>query len=410
MRLLELVFFCVGLTLLCVSTPTAAQDPNYAIEVFIAQQVPFVREVVEDGGVRYEGFDVDLWSRIFSRLALDDPRWTFTYTLVQKSEVVERVRESNAVEAVGIASVAIDPSLEDVRFSHVYFHSGLDAIVLRRNTEINIFLFTAPFTMELWISATLLLFFSGIVIWFFEKRIQPKEFPRTFIRGINEGIWYCWGVLVKSQGRDLKGLAARMYSISFSTLAIIFVAAYTANLASILIVEQLRSDIDDVSQLNGEIIGVVNATAGEAWARNNLPDSPILSYPSGIEAWNGLVSDQTGAFIFDAPSLLYFKNTRDFRDRYQILGTRLTADRFAMVLKGNSSIVDQVNGALISTFEDGYLEDLRSIWFKQQFSSLLPNGVENLSLISVSGLAVPFVVSLAAAIVSYIFIRCNPGI
>ncbi|KNC54299.1 uncharacterized protein AMSG_12338 [Thecamonas trahens ATCC 50062] len=394
------------------SNSNGSSNNGTHLVVYIAEQPPFVYQVVDSSGsVRYEGFDIDLWNRVFTRLQLSGDAESFEYQLIDKSDVVEAVESAAVAEAVGVASVAIDPALlSRVKFSHVYFHSGLDAIVLRRNTQVNIFLFTAPFTFWLWASASVLLFFSGFVIWFFEREYQPRLFPRSLLSGVNEGVWYCFSVLVKAQTRDLRGFPTRMYSVAWSYLTIVFVAAYTANLASILIVEQLRSDINDASQLNGEIIGVVNGTDGVGWVGQNLPAATTVVFPSVVAGFTALTSDVVGALFFDSPTLWYLKNTRDFDDRYDILGERLSSDRFAMVLKSNSSLVDTINGAIISTFEDGFLEDLRKVWFGQRFKSLLPSGVEEMSFISVSGLYVPMGLAVVAAIVSYVVIRFNPGL
>ncbi|KNC54847.1 bacterial extracellular solute-binding protein, family 3, partial [Thecamonas trahens ATCC 50062] len=323
------------------------------------------------------------------------------------------VQNAVAIDEFGVGIGAISMTTErekDFDFSQSYFSSGLDVLLLRESIKPNLMLIFLPFDWYIWISATLLLFFSGHVIWWFESDYQPKIFPRSYLAGVNQGVWYAWGTLTKTKAADLRGFPSRMFSVGWTSLTIIYIAAYTANLATILMVEQLRSDVTEVSQLNTNdvTLAMVAESTAIAWSARNLPHTQFKVVPSIDDAWAALQAGEVLGILFDAPTLLFLSNMLDLESKFDLLGNRLTKDIYGFLLHENSPLKAEIDLAIMDLESDGVLDSIWREWFTRQHQAPLPPGATELSFTAFSGMFVIVGIGLAAAIVSYVWLAFAP--
>ena len=195
-----------------------------------------------------------------------------------------------------------------------------------------------------------------------------------------------------------------MFSVGWSSLTIILLAAYTANLATILMVESLKSDITEVSQLNkGSItLAVVADSSAIAWIAENLPETQTIVYQTVNDAWTALNRGTVLGIMYDAPTLLYLSNTLDFESKYEILGNRLTKEIYGFLLPKLSVLKDEIDLAIMDLESDGLLDSIWRDWFSRQHQQALPPGATELSLTAFSGMFVIVALALMAAILSYV--------
>ncbi|KNC54607.1 uncharacterized protein AMSG_11651 [Thecamonas trahens ATCC 50062] len=334
--------------------------------------------------------------------------------LVTVPQLLEAVRSGSNV--VGLGSLAVTRSRESTYgdFSYTYFQSGLDVLTRRKDEETDLFLFFAPFSFFLWLSIIVTLYFSGHVIWFLERNYQPTEFPRTYWAGVNEGVWYCWGILTGTGTKDLIGFPSRMYSVGWSTLSVIMVAAYTANLATILTVRQLQTDISSFQELGGKTVGVVFGTTGEAFVQSALPNANARVFTSIEEAFTELDRGNLDAVIHDAPVLLYLKILLDTGDKLQLLGNQLSDEQYALLLpSGDEALRTEINSILLLLQENGFLDSLYRKWFNQvekPDDAFISEHPQALSFLAISGMYITLACALVIAIITYCCLRARKWI
>lgn len=339
------------------------------------------------------------------------PALTSTTHLVTFSEIFNYTASPTNPNTLAMASIAITAGRARLygTFSLPYFQSGLDVLTRTKDSRANLFLFFAPFSVWLWLSIIVCLYFSGHVIWFLERSYQPVSFPRPYLKGVNEGTWYCWGILTGTCAKDLIGFPARMYSVGWSILSVVFVAAYTANLATILTVEQLRSDISGYQQLGGKFVGAVRGAAGEAFVLQNVPNALLVPFNTAEDCVDALLNARIDAMVHDAASLVYLKASRDQSNKLKLLGASLTADEFAVLMADAFTLGKELGDALLLMKDDESLDTIYRKWFTYQTtttsSALISNDPKALTLQSVSGMYITLAVSLAVAILTFIFFK-----
>ena len=351
---------------------------------------------------------MDLWAEVFQYLQSADPSRTMTQQVVSVPELLVGVRDGT--NTVGLGSLGVTRTRENAYgdFSVTYFNSGLDVLTRRKDEKTDLFLFFSPFSFWLWVSIIVCLYFSGHVIWFLERSYQPTEFPRPYWRGVNEGVWYCWGILTGTGTKDLVGFPSRMYSVGWSTLSVIMVAAYTANLATILTVSELQTDISSFQELGGKTVGVVQGTTGESFVQSALPNANARVFATVDDAFRQLDLGNLDAVIHDAPVLLYLKLILDTADKLQLLGNQLSEERYAILVQQDSPLRTEINDILLQLQENGFLDSLYRKWFNQveeDDSAFISEHPQALSFLAISGMYITLACAFVVALVTYCCLR-----
>eukprot|EP01139_Manchomonas_bermudensis_P011136 Amastigsp_a342168_111.p1 type:complete len:414 gc:universal Amastigsp_a342168_111:1317-76(-) len=386
----------------CVARLTFAQN----VEVFVAANPPFITSSLdESGNVLLVGYEIDLIKELFTSLKAVDASRSYTVRLVPFSEIFERT--SADANAIAVASITMTAARERRfgRFSVPYFNSGLDVLTRQTSASTNLFLFFAPFSVWLWISIIVSLYFSGHVIWFLERNYQPVHFPRTYLRGVNEGVWYCWGILTGTCSKDLIGFPSRMYSVGWSILAVVFVAAYTANLATILTVQQLDAGLTSYQQLGGKRVAAVAGSTGELFVLTNLPNADLRSFTVPEDAFSALILGQVDAFLHDSPTLVYLKASRDIKNELILLGQSLTKDDYGILMNDAHPMANEINEVLLELGANGIEDAIYRKWFNyavlEETATLIASNPRALSFFAISGMYITLAVSLVVSLLTF---------
>merc|ERR1711916_172736 len=355
------------------------------------------------------GYDIELWSFVEAELANSLPRFRFVRRIATWEEMLNRTASSEL--AIGMSGVTITgPRAFSRDFSHPYFSSGLEFLIPQKDDVANLELVFSPFTPALWLSVWAIITISGIIVWCFEHTYQPREFPLNFIRGINEGIWFCWSIVSETKVNDVIGFPTRMYAIGFTWFAVALVAAYTAQLTAVLAVEQLDSDISKPTDLFGRNIATVRSTTAEDFLRELFRNSVMLAFSNVETALQAVVDGNADALLYDAAILEYLLRTDRRLGNYRLLGQLVTTERFGIVLSKalDSDVQQAVNTAVLKALDSGLVLDLNVKWFgKKIIERPLLNEitVEPLDFFSLAGSYVILALSLVIAILSYCCLR-----
>jgi glutamine transport system substrate-binding protein len=111
----------------------------------------------------------------------------------------------------------------------------------------------------------------------------------------------------------------------------------------------------------GQAIGVVQGTTGEAYVKQRVQSSSVMTYPTARAAVDELGTRRIDAVVHDAPVLLWFAS-RDEANLAPIL--RLLGDEplaWAM-RRGDDALLQQVNAVLARWRSDGTRDRILARW------------------------------------------------
>ena len=132
-----------------------------------------------------------------------------------------------------------------------------------------------------------------------------------------------------------------------------FTDSYATGIQSVIVKE--GSSIKSIDDLKGKKIGVQLATTGDIYAN-------VEEYNKGADAVMALTSGKIDAVIIDnQPAKAFVKTT----DGLQILDTDYVQEDYAAAIqKGNTDLLNAVNGALKELKEDGTIQKILDKYIK----------------------------------------------
>lgn len=132
-----------------------------------------------------------------------------------------------------------------------------------------------------------------------------------------------------------------------------FTDTYTT--ASQVIIVKEDSDITGPDDLKGKYIGVQLGTTGDIYASDYEADgSTIERYNKGFEAVQAMMQGKIDAVVIDnEPAKVFVSQNEGIK----VLDEALTVEEYAIaVKKGNTELLEQINGALAELKESGELQ------------------------------------------------------
>lgn len=125
-----------------------------------------------------------------------------------------------------------------------------------------------------------------------------------------------------------------------------------------------ESEIAGTSDLAGKTVGVVSASTGDIWSRENRDElglSDLRGYPGINEALLDLNAGRIDAFISDIPALQYIIATRGAP--FQVIERIPTGEQYSILFGKNSDLLSVVNPVISEMKADGTLAAIHETWF-----------------------------------------------
>lgn len=120
------------------------------------------------------------------------------------------------------------------------------------------------------------------------------------------------------------------------------------------------SDIASIDDLDGVKVGVQKDTTGKSYADENADGAEIVTLPDDPAMFQALKAGQVDALLQDLPVNL----THTTDGTYKIVETYETDEQYGLAIKkGNSQLLEDVNGALADMREDGSYDELYAKYF-----------------------------------------------
>lgn len=171
--------------------------------------------------------------------------------------MITDIGQSNGTCDIGIGSITITLSREQqgIQFAFPYLNSGLGILVKSAGYSTSGWNWIKPFSVNLWIAVLLTIAIFPLFIFVIEfgslkRRIQGSD----VVPGMTEATWRSVWTLIGLERLDVSSLGARVAAIAFGFMALILVNTYTANLAAVLTVSQINSQIRSVNDLRGRAV------------------------------------------------------------------------------------------------------------------------------------------------------------
>ena len=131
-----------------------------------------------------------------------------------------------------------------------------------------------------------------------------------------------------------------------------FSDSYATGIQSIIVPED--SDIASADDLAGHMIGCQRGTTGYIYCSDDFGDESVTAYDSGLTAVQALVNGQVDCVVIDnAPAQEFVAANPGLKIR----DTSYVEDEYAIGMgKGNTAMLEAVNGALADLKEDGTIQ------------------------------------------------------
>jgi polar amino acid transport system substrate-binding protein len=319
--------------------------------------------VVEQQGGALSGFSIELWERIAERLKLQ----TAYQAAPDVRSLLDEVRAGKA--DVGVAAISITSAREqEFDFSQPILNAGLQIMVRGPGQDgagnplwdLLGLLFSPAILVWLGI-ALLLIIVPAHIVWYIERRKADGIIPTEhYYPGILYALYWAATTLVAQAEQAPRHWLARIVTVLWMFIGVVFVAFYTAQLAATLTVQQIQGGISGPGDLPGKKVATTRgSTAANALRELRAEVSEVAKIE---EAYKALNDKKVDAVVFDAPVLLFYA-AKEGKGRVQLVGSPFRKEDYGIVFPRNNPLRKQVNVALLGLREDGTYQRLYDKWF-----------------------------------------------
>jgi polar amino acid transport system substrate-binding protein len=294
---------------------------------------------------QYNGFSVELWQLVAEAAGL-------SYELVSAptfGAMLDAVRSRQADIAIANISITADRETT-LDFSQPIFDAGLQ-IMVRADRDGSGPL-AAIFNRRM---------LELVLPWWFERDHHPF-FRKSLREGWWDAFWWSLQRLASAGFQDIipRTVPGRLLGIATSIAALFLVSAFVATISATVTLNELRSDIQSVSDLYGKRVGTTRASTASAFLRQQgLAANEYDGLPGLFSA---LDAQDVDAVVHDAPLLEYFAS-REGRGRVLVVGKVFKEEKYGIALQDGSPLRERVDRALLQVRESGRYDQLRARWF-----------------------------------------------
>ncbi|KAL4182082.1 hypothetical protein AMTRI_Chr12g240740 [Amborella trichopoda] len=210
-------------------------------------------------------------------------------------------------------------------------------------------------------------FLGAFVVWFLEHRIND-DFRGPPMEQVGSALYFSFSMLVFAHRDQIQNNLSRFVIILWLFVVLILSNNYTANLASILTVEQLQPTITDVQSLikKHEYVGYQNNSfVKDLLLKWGFPESKLRTCGTVDEYANALSMGSSGggvAAIFDEiPKIKVFLS--HYHDKFTMAGPIFRTGGYGFVLPKNSLLLSDLSTAVLNITEGDKIEAIERAWF-----------------------------------------------
>jgi len=315
---------------------------------------------MEKDGV-LSGISIEIWKDVAERL--DQP---YKFIVQPNTNAnVKAVADGSIDLAIGPISITptrlANPKID---FTQPYYH-GYEGLLIPKKppgliTRLRPFIgWAALSSVGILIS---LLFIFGNLIWLAERRKNTEQFPRQYLHGVGNGMWFGLVTLttvgygdrapLSRSGRAIAGIWMVMSLVAVSSITAGLASAFTLSLA-----ELAPSAIREKADLSGKEIAIVEGTTSLRWGKLYEIDAFITKDLS--QAIQILKQGKVEGIIFDeAPLRHYLKQNK--KSKLKLANFPLATQTYGFVLPMGSPLRNQFNIELLDMERNGVTERIEA--------------------------------------------------
>ena len=341
----KLVLLLAGLISLAVPAEAMA-----ALRIGVSGSPPFVMP----RGEVTQGISIQIWEEVASRL--NEP---FELVHQPNTEANLRALERGDLD-LSIGPISITPDrLANPRidFTQPYFH-GKEGLMLPVKAP-GLWERFKPFFGWAALSSLgglmILLFLVGNLIWLAERRRNVEHFPRHYLHGVGNGMWFALVTLttVGYGDRSPTTKTGRMIAGVWMLMSLLALSSITAGLASAFTVSLSKLEPDAVrerSDLRGKTVSVVAGTTSKTWAK--IYGARPKEASSLDQAIDLLAKGEVDAVLFDeAPLRYYLQQTPEAP--FKMASFSLANQTYGFVVPMNSDLRTPIDVILLQMQRSG---------------------------------------------------------
>ncbi|XWS69538.1 hypothetical protein CRYUN_Cryun04dG0187300 [Craigia yunnanensis] len=281
-------------------------------------------------------------------------------------QLVNMVADNVFDAAVGDIAI-VKNRTKIVDFSQPYITTGLVIVAPIRNSKSSAWVFLKPFTVDMWCMTAAAFLVIAVVIWILEHRVNDafRGPPR---RQLVTMFMFSFSTLFKTNHEETVSTLGRVVMLVWLFLLMVITSSYTANLTSILTVQQLSSPITGIDSLiaNSWPIGYQVGSFAYSYLSEtlNIHRSRLveLHSPEEYESYLRLGPDNGGvaAIVDELPYVELFLSTRT---DFGIIGQPFTKSGWGFAFQRDSVLAIDMSTAILKLSENGKLQDIHEKWF-----------------------------------------------
>lgn len=386
---------------------------NVRLRIALVESPPFtiVNHATDANGnsvVTFTGYMPELIALLQARMKFI-PNLILAPSSKTYAEVIQDVANDFYDMLVGdVAITAV--RREIVSFSNSIFDNSV-CIVMRQTVpdKIDLLAYMRPFKRDLWLLLLGCTIYAGVVVCCLERQENEALKNRSISSLFFMGIWYAIGVII-GYGVDfhVRTAAGRLLTAGLYIVSIVFVATYTANLASYLTISKSQDSVSSVDDIrNGKLtfnrIGIRVGTSMEDYYLRQISGGNRNFYPlkSLPQQFTSLLNGTIDATFMDSGIAEYATN--NLYCNLTIIGADFDKMAFGIVMPKQWIHVQDVDVAILSLRESGALDNLRKKWFSSQIcpdTYVIPSA---LGIESLAGLFLTFAVISILAVLLFLW-------
>ncbi|KAK4255352.1 hypothetical protein QN277_008363 [Acacia crassicarpa] len=357
-----------------------------------------------------KGYCIDVFEAAINLLPYPVPRQYILYgdghTNPSYSEITDEVAHGNFDAVVGDITI-VTSRIRVVDFTQPYMESGLVVVVPVKEVKSSPWSFLQPFTVQMWCVTGALFLFVGVVVWILEHRIND-EFRGPKRRQLMTIFCFTFSTLFSAQRENTVSAGGRTVLLIWAFVVLIINSSYTANLTSILTVQQLTSHIEGIDNLisSNQPIGVQDGSfiADYLTSEFQIAKSRIVNLKSEQDYIDALDHGRVAAIVEERPYVEILMSQT--KCKFKIVGQEFTKSGLGFAFQRDSPLAVDLSTTILQLSENGDLQRIHDKWFKtfSCFAQSNDSSSNQLSLSSFWGLFLICGISCFLALVTF-FVR-----
>ena len=343
-------------------TPAGAPAADQHFRVVTREIAPFVTRQ----GDRLTGYSVELWERVAreARLPFDPEK---DYRVVDNvGQVMAALRDREAAAAIGALSITSERE-QVIDFSQPFYESGLQIMVRDQGGSslgrILGNLFKGRIFELVGVLLAVVLVYAHL-LWLVERRKNPDTFPRTYLAGVSQALWWSSSTIITGGCENLApvGALGRMSAILWMLAGMATFSYVTASISSTMTVDTLNSDVRTVGDLKERRleVGCVRGSTGERYLQE--AGFTTQGFDTADAAADALAAGRLGAVVYDSPILRYYLKNHP-GTKLMLTGELFEKQSYGIGLQEGSPQRKEITRAILKLREDGALEELETKYF-----------------------------------------------